>query len=554
MNKRTLLFLAIGICSSMVAFGQKTTVPAKPAEKPAFAYLLATSDLDVKITVLNNQNSYTVRTTDELVKIGLDAGDNIIKITPIDGGKDGYTITKTAEKPGNSVFFIDLGAKRSQKAQEEQAKTFEADRQGKFDLSEENFKKRVIWGQAKDQSIEYTLLPMGTEDEEVEATFNIYFGNEKDLTGKKTVCQLLGKMLYESVHKDEIDQELDKLKSRIYFSSYVDDYAYLYISVNSNRQNINRALEITSDLLKHPSFNESDFIQVKKKEIEENTKELGKNYNIYDEIISKICPIYPKDHLLYRLSKKEEIDAINKVSLDEVKQFYNDFLGTTDAYVTIIGDFELNAVRDQILEKFSGWKSPKPCIPIPQPQQYECCFGKLVRDSLVYMPEAENVVVDIWLPIDLNGNDKSLNDANTFCGLIRNRLNKIINKKDGDSQFLGVWFSCGLSCHTSFPSELAKDAINRLVAEIKNIRSNPISNEEIEAFKFEYDQGYLKNKDFFIASLLRGPYNEGKRIHDFFVSIKNNQSITKEQINAFIDKYINPESKPITIQAGNIQK
>jgi hypothetical protein len=115
MNKLNLVALFICATNAIIGYGQKPAI----AEKNYYAYLLVTSDLDVKVTVLNNQNSFFVKTTDELVKIGLDAGDNIIKITPLDGGTDAFTITKTADKPGNIAYRIEVGLKRSQVGKQE---------------------------------------------------------------------------------------------------------------------------------------------------------------------------------------------------------------------------------------------------------------------------------------------------------------------------------------------------------------------------------------------------------------------------------------------------
>jgi len=140
MKKRILLlFLTFGIFKSIVVFGQKATVTAKPVEKPAFAYLLATTDLDVKITVLNTGITYTVLTTDEMVKIGLDAGDNLLKITPMDGSQDGFTITKTADKPANIAYKVDIVAKRAETLKQEEALKIESAKK-----SEEARKKMIL--------------------------------------------------------------------------------------------------------------------------------------------------------------------------------------------------------------------------------------------------------------------------------------------------------------------------------------------------------------------------------------------------------------------------
>lgn len=83
---------------SVVAFGQ-VNISAKPTEKPEFAYLLATSDLDINSTALNNQNSYTVLATNELVKLGLVLGIISSKLCPLTVRRTDLRLQKLLTNP-----------------------------------------------------------------------------------------------------------------------------------------------------------------------------------------------------------------------------------------------------------------------------------------------------------------------------------------------------------------------------------------------------------------------------------------------------------------------
>jgi formylglycine-generating enzyme required for sulfatase activity len=90
----------------------KPKPPAAVVKEPeAYAYLLVNSDLDVNITV-NYGKTYRVSSTDDGKRVPLEAGDNLIKITPLDGGSDGYTETITMDKKGNRVYSVKLKAAR----------------------------------------------------------------------------------------------------------------------------------------------------------------------------------------------------------------------------------------------------------------------------------------------------------------------------------------------------------------------------------------------------------------------------------------------------------
>lgn len=274
--KRFYLFVSLFICliPSFVSYGQtpitSVKTPPKSAETPAYAYLLTTSDLDVKVTVLNTEKTYIVHKTDDLVKIALDAGDNIIKIDPLDGGNDGYTITETADKPGNTAFKIDLAAVRNmmatQQKQEETLKKFEEERLGRFPYFNLDYvETRVIWGEASDKSIEYALLPKGTMDYKVRAELIIRFGNEASLKGMGMKKHFFDEMLGWIIGDD---RTFRSLRSRIHvYSSYNSDEDYQTsistIKIESTRENIIPTLTRLAEVLRKLEFNYETFTRQK---------------------------------------------------------------------------------------------------------------------------------------------------------------------------------------------------------------------------------------------------------------------------------------------------
>jgi outer membrane biosynthesis protein TonB len=85
--------------------------PAPAKEPEAYAYLLVTTDQDVNISV-NFGKSYRVSPTDEGRRIPLENGGNLVKITPSDGGADGYTKEININSTANVIHKIELKAKR----------------------------------------------------------------------------------------------------------------------------------------------------------------------------------------------------------------------------------------------------------------------------------------------------------------------------------------------------------------------------------------------------------------------------------------------------------
>lgn len=562
MNKRILLFLVIGIGNSIMALGQKTTVPAKPAEKPAYAYLLATTDLDVKVTVLNTQNSYTVRTTDELVKIGLDAGDNIIKITPLDGGNDGYTVTKTADKPGNSAFQIELMAARSmvdaQQKKEEILKKFEEERLGKFSYYDLDYvETRVTWGEAADKSIEYALLPKGATDYEVEAELVIRFGSEESLRGKAMTKHImdeyLGKILgddYEVLGKLHVFPSVNSYYSDVWGSNEYQT-SVLIINIKSTRENIIPALSRISELLRKPEFTQENFNSIKETFnhiLKQNEKYDGKNLReqLWFGMNGLLDPI-PKNHPNYikRMSLEEQAQEANKVSLWDIEQFYEDFFGMTDASIAVVGDFDLIGVKNVITKQFSNWPSKKTYIPLVEPSSVELTTS----DITINVPGTTGVKNAFFLPINIPGEEENV--SRTVISLI----GEIAGKRNGNiySNNYG-WKNGGILV------ELKEDCkkcdsigmegmLNRIKTEFNNLKLNPVTQDEVTNLK---DHVWWWGSDNGLKELLLESLNDDLTLKETAMRRLQPIGVSEYQVNDAIKKYLNTD-KLVAIKVGNIK-
>lgn len=547
-----LLFLTFALCKSFVAFGQANT-SAKPAEKPAFAYLLATSDLDVNITVLNNQNSYTVRTTDELVKIGLDAGDNIIKVTPLDGGKDGYTVTKTADKPGNIAFRADISARRldlqmaAQLEEKSRLKMLEKERQGIFDYSFENIDKRTIWGEAPDKSIEYGLLPKGTPANLVEAQLYFRFGNEQSLKGKRLTNMLLADLM-NRLNNEETGKKLDLLKSRIYFLdtwSMFGTFDYpLLVGIKSDRENIEQVIKIVSDLLKKPDFKEKDFLSIKEYMLDNLLRRQKDTIPIPRFILSdlrdKMTNLYPEDHPRYEwgINPDQKIKRLNNLTFEDIKSFYADFIGTSNASISVVGDFELNSVRETILKSLSGLKSLQNYSPVP-----EAACSDLVKDTTVFIHSIKERMSGkcIYWPVGIHKGDIDFNEFNYSIKILENRFKNLLN----ESSFYNFSYTFGLeSCYFyadvfDCDSKTADGVLTIFKNEIFNLENNPVTIEELESFKTEYlEITTVKDDGRLNLGIIGRALADGRSYAKQIAEKAQLSTLTAKQVNAILEKYI----------------
>ena len=50
------------------------------------------------------------------------------------------------------------------------------------------------------------------------------------------------------------------------------------------------------------------------------------------------------------------------LKLDDLKKFYKDFYGASNATMSVVGDFDESKVRKVIADEFTGWKSATPFL------------------------------------------------------------------------------------------------------------------------------------------------------------------------------------------------
>ena len=67
--------------------------------------------------------------------------------------------------------------------------------------------------------------------------------------------------------------------------------------------------------------------------------------------------MYPRGDVRYAGTFDEDIEDLNKVTLDDVRKFYQQFYGVSEGEFTVVGQFDKAAVLKQAEELFGNWKT-----------------------------------------------------------------------------------------------------------------------------------------------------------------------------------------------------
>jgi zinc protease len=209
--------------------------------------------------------------------------------------------------------------------------------------------------------LKLVLLPKKTRGGTVVADLQLHFGDEKSLTGKGAAPRMAGSLLMRGTQKhtrQQLQDEFDRIKARVGVSGSL---AGATASIDTVRAGLIPALRLAAEILREPSFPESDFEQIRQASIAQLEAGRSEPQTIASIAMNRFLNAsYPPGDPRYTLTIDENIDQLKKVTLEETKKFYADFYGASNAELAVVGDFDAAEVRKVAEELFGSWKSPKP--------------------------------------------------------------------------------------------------------------------------------------------------------------------------------------------------
>ena len=102
--------------------------------------------------------------------------------------------------------------------------------------------------------------------------------------------------------------------------------------------------------------------------------------------IQRLLSKYPSDDVRYVPTIDEQVERLKKVSLDQVRSLYHDYLGAEHGELVVVGDFESSEILPILAKTFEGWKADKPYARIERPYQPDI----EPRRETVATPDKEN--------------------------------------------------------------------------------------------------------------------------------------------------------------------
>ena len=163
----------------------------------------------------------------------------------------------------------------------------------------------------------------------------------------------------------EINEELQMLGSKMGTGSDPD---HLYISLSSLKSNLDKSLDLYSDIILNPSFSENELSRLKNERIAQIKREKASPI----QMGLRVFPVnlYGKNHAYgIPLSGSGYEETVEKFTRNDMVKFHNTWFKPNNATLIVVGDISMEELKPKLEKLFSSWQQgnvPKKNISIVQ--------------------------------------------------------------------------------------------------------------------------------------------------------------------------------------------
>jgi zinc protease len=429
-----------------------------------------------------------------------------------------------------------------------------------FDPSPENIDKRTLRPDLQG-GLKLSLLTKKTRGEQINALINLRFGDETSLKGLSTAAGMTGQMLMRGTGKhtrQQIKDEFDRLKAQVNVGG---SGGSAVANIQTTRENLKPVLDLVAEVLREPSFPESEFEQLKQQQLAQLENQKSEPQAKAAIALQRHLSPYPKGDVRYMPTLEERIEETRALTLDQVKMFHKGFYGASNGEVTVIGDFDPAAVQKQIGELFGNWKSPKKYVRV------ESKYQKLAPIAEAFeSPDKANAMWATGMQIRMTDTDPDypamVLNSYIIGGGMNSRLFARIRGKEGLSYGVGGQFMAPakddnavfLAFAICAPQNAPKVEAS-FKDEMAQILEKGFKPEEVEAAKKSWlqSQQVSRAQDRELAGRLGNQRFWGRTMVFDSELEKKVMSLTPEQLQASLRKYLDL-SQLSYFRAGDFKK
>ncbi|PKQ44760.1 M16 family metallopeptidase [Confluentibacter flavum] len=432
-----------------------------------------------------------------------------------------------------------------------------------FDVSYENIQNRLDTGLLPKSPIEYGFIKKDNRGKSVTLRFMVRTGNVDDFMNKGKVASYTLRMLNKGTQnnsRQDIEDKLSAIKSSVFFNGSNGKVA---ATINTTEEHLMEALDLMTDMLKYPKFDEAELEKLKTQElasIEANKTE--PNY-LASKNLALINQKYERGHPLHVNTIAEDIEDVNAVTIKALQDYHATFFGLSNsATLVAIGNIDEQALKLYFEKEFADYKSDKPYTPISNK-----FTPNNVANEKIKTPDKKNAISIGVLNAEVSQNDEdyaALQIAGEIFGggFITSRIATRLRQKDGVSYGAGGQLSVdadkndknsSILVYAIYAPENAAKVQAGFKEEIERFIKDGITEDELKVAVTSWVQGenVSRAKDGELTETINNNlyYDRDMMFHK---SIEDKvTSLTVEDVNKVIKKYFKTLDKWTVVNAGD---
>ena len=409
--------------------------------------------------------------------------------------------------------------------------------------------------------MQLALLPKKNRGATVTGQLRLNMGDAAGLMGQSSASDLVANLLMRGAgtySRAELASLLERLNTQMSVSGSGQQ---VVLRFETRRQHVAQVLQLVRDVLRQPRFAPDEFARA----VQENASSLEagrKDPNaMARQAVAKAMDAYPPGDVRAAQSVDEALAELRATTLDDVKRFHAKFYGADHAELAVVGDFDAQALQDQIAALLGDWKSAARYERLPSLQRPERP-GKL----LLQAPDKANAVYVAALPLALR------DDSPDFVPLIladevlgggsKSRLSERLRQQDGISYGAGSSLSVGSFEPVAMWRLYAIYAPDKLAVlqrgvqeELARLLEGGITETELlDAKKSLLEQRKLSRaQDGSLAAALVGQMATGRTMAFSAALDAAIAAVSLDAVNAALRRHLNP-ARLLQVYAGDFAK
>jgi len=328
------------------------------------------------------------------------------------------------------------------------------------------------------------------------------------------------------------------------------------------RENLPAVMRLVTEILREPAFPADEFEMLKREQLASIEQNKSEPTQIAFTAFSRTLSPFPKGDVRYVTTPDEDVADVTAATLDQVKQFYKEFYGASNATLTVVGDFDAKEIGGLARQLLGDWKSPKPFARVPNVYKDVAAVNQSFP-----APDKANAFFVAGLNLNVRDDNPDypallLGNYMLGGGFLNSRIATRLRQKEGLSYGAGSglnisaldqwgrWTATAIyapqnveKLEAAFKEEIARMLKDGFTAdEVSQAKSGFLQSRQVSRAQDNELAGRL-NQYLFLGRTLAWDEELEKRI----------AALTPEQINAAMRKYIDP-SKLVIIKSGDFAK